>query len=161
MLIIIFSVVNIYKYEHICSIMGYNDFQPTDMDSEINKISKINAAGLINVTLEQLWQSSFRNQRNGKHWSWNRDLDAIWTILGGDCKQGGEEEKKFDEINIRIGNAGSLNHIKSGFETIGTDDLKRMATQYKLLMEKSLFLRRLQNNQGKGTAYVEEEDDWE
>ena len=34
-----------------------------------------------------------------------------------------------------------------------------MAKQYLLLKEKSLFLRRLQNTQGKGTAYVSEQDD--
>jgi len=132
-----------------------------DLSNEINKLSKINAAGLINVTLERLWQNSFENQRKNKLWQWNRDLDAIWTILGGDCKEGGDEEKQFKEIIKQLGDTGSLIHVATGFEQINNKQAENMAKQYNLLMKKSLFLRRLQNHQGKGTAYVEEEDDWE
>jgi len=36
-----------------------------------------------------------------------------------------------------------------------------MALQYLLLNKKSLFLRRLQNQQGKGTAYATYDDDFD
>jgi hypothetical protein len=42
---------------------------------------------------------------------------------------------------------------------MNNEDSEKRAFQYRFLMEKSLFLRRLQNAQGKGTAYHSEDED--
>ena len=128
-----------------------------EMDDE--KMSRINSAGIINITLENLWRDCYSSMANGNLVVWNRKLDAIWAILGGDVVEGDETDKKMNELDLKIYGSGSLSHKKTGFQKIGVDDGKAMSLQYVLLKKKSLFLRRLQNKQGKGTAYKRDDED--
>jgi len=126
---------------------------------EENLQSKLNAAGLINVSLERLWMESYNAMAAGDLVKWNRKLDAIWNILGGDCLENGPEDKEMIKINLLIYRSGSLRRKVEGFKTL--DELNKIssARQYILLNKKALYLRRLQNKQGKGTAYINPEDD--
>lgn len=137
------------------------DNNMNDYDSEeINgKVSKINAAGLINLTLEELWKGSFTKQKANNLYAWNRELDCIWLILGGDVDDGDAIEKEYNKIEELIGQTGSLVHKQEGFTSQKTDSQK-IALQYALLMKKARFLRRLQNKQGKGTAYQDNSEDY-
>jgi len=128
-------------------------------EAEEERISKINAAGIINVTLENLWRDVFLAMANSNLVLWNRKLDAIWGILGGDQEEGDTEDNKMDALNTKIYKTGSLNHKKVGFEKTDAEESTKMALQYLLLNKKNLFLRRLQNKQGKGTAYANEDRD--
>jgi len=127
--------------------------------TEEERISKINAAGIINITIENLWRDVFIAMSNSNLVLWNKKLDAIWSILGGDQEKGDTVDKKMTALNSRIYATGSLSHTKVGFEKLGDDAAEKMALQYLLLNEKNLFLRRLQNKQGKGTAYMGEDRD--
>ena len=118
--------------------------------------SRINSAGLINVTLENLWKDCYNAMAKSDFNTWNRKLDAVWVILGGDVPEGGEEDKAYMALDLKIYETGNLGIKKDGFKVSGGDN-KPM--QYQLLKKKSLFLRRLQNKQGKGTAYANEDDD--
>jgi len=126
---------------------------------EIDKTSRINAAGIINITLENLWKEGYSYLVNGDYVKWNRKLDSIWLILGGDVSPGSSEEKEFMKIDTQLYSLGNLGHQKIGFETTSQEDKGKRATQYLVLRNKSLFLRRLQNKQGKGTAYTDSEYD--
>jgi len=128
-----------------------------DVDEE--KISRINSAGIINVTLENLWRDVFIAMYKGNLVTWNRKLDAIWSILGGDQKEGDSIDKAMNELNLKIYETGPLNHKKKGFGEISEKEAEKIALQYLLLNKKNLFLRRLQNKQGKGTAYQSEDTD--
>ena len=124
--------------------------QPTIEDDE-SKMSKINSAGLINSTLEKLWIDCYNAMSSGDYLKWNTKLDAIWSILGGDCKKGETEDDNMNNINLKIYEEGSLKSKTGvGFNKVQNPN---NATQYQLLLDKNLFLRRLQNSQGKGTAY--------
>lgn len=123
------------------------------------KISRINAAGIINITIENLWRDCHSAMAKNDYSLWNKKLDAIWTILGGDVKEGDTEDKKMNDLDLKIYETGNLNHNKSGFKTISKEESKKMAFQYQYLKKKSLILRRLQNSQGKGTAYHDEDND--
>ncbi len=136
-------------------VKGISDNQ----ESEEEKISRINAAGIINVTLENLWKDVFNSLSQGNLVIWNRKLDCIWSILGGDVKEGDNNDKEMKALNERIYSTGSLNHKRTGFKKIEEDESTKMSMQYILLNEKNLFLRRLQNKQGKGTAYQRDDDD--
>ena len=129
-------------------------------NSEI-KVSKYSAAWLINSNLENLWVEIFKQVKNGNYNSWNKVLDCIWLILARDVETNSEEEKKYMDIEMEIGKTGSLVHTKTGFDITGVPDMKILSLQYRLLMQKALFLGRLQNKQGKGTSYKEDEDYWE
>ena len=122
-----------------------------------DKVSRINSAGLINSILENLWRESYTAMANGDYLKWNSKLDSIWTILGGDCEENKDEDKSIVKINLSIYEAGTLKSKAGG----GFNDNinPNNALQYQLLLRKSLFLRRLQNKQGKGTAYQNDDDD--
>ena len=130
---------------------------------EMPKTSKINSGMLITLRLNDLWNDANRHKRNGEYLKWNGDLDSVWCELGGDVKPNGKEEKELEEINFKLAQIGSLinwNNISS-FKGISKEALNKKAKQYYMLMKKELFLRRLQNLQGKGTAYSEDDDDFE
>ena len=137
--------------------MAKKDAYGTETEEE--RISKINAAGIINITIENLWRDIFVSMSKGDLVTWNRKLDAIWGILGGDQEEGDDKDKKMEALNLKIYNTGSLSHKKVGFQKLKDDEAEKMALQYLLLNKKNLFLRRLQNKQGKGTAYAGEDRD--
>ena len=119
--------------------------------------SRINAAGLINSTLEKLWNESYTAMANGNYDKWNVKLDSIWAILGGDEPEGGGKDKEITQLNTKIYEQGNLkSKTGSGFEQKPNPN---NPMQYLLLLKKGLFLRRLQNKQGKGTAYASDDDD--
>ena len=119
--------------------------------------SRINAAGLINSTLEKLWNESYTAMADGNYNRWNIKLDSIWTTLGGDEPEGETKDKEITKLNTKIYEQGTLkSKTGSGFEQKPNPN---NPMQYLLLLKKSLFLRRLQNKQGKGTAYVSDDDD--
>jgi hypothetical protein len=121
------------------------------IDDEENPTSRINAAGMINQTLEKLWNESYTAMAQGKYDTWNIKLDSIWCILGGDVEDGKEEDKDIQKMNLRIYETGSLKSKTGvGFSKVPNP---KNSIQYQLLLKKSLYLRRLQNKQGKGTAY--------
>ncbi len=130
----------------------------SSQETEEEKLSKINAAGIINITLENLWKDCYNALSKSDYITWNRKLDAIWLILGGDDKDG-TEEAKMDKIDIQLYSTGSLNHKKVGFQTIKEDEQQAMNKQYLILKKKSLILRKMQNAQGKGTAYASDDMD--
>ncbi len=129
-----------------------------DMSEVDNNVqSRINAAGLINSTLEKLWNESYTAMGNGDFLRWNTRLDSIWAILGGDVQEKGKEDKNFDELNLKIYEQGTLNSkAGTGFSQKPNPN---NPMQYQLLLKKSIFLRRLQNKQGKGTAYASDDED--
>jgi hypothetical protein len=130
-----------------------------DKESEVdaNGVSRINAAGLINSTLEKLWSESYSAMARGDYLLWNTKLDSIWAILGGDEIEGSTADKDFNNINLKIYELGSLkSKIGGGFTQQSNPN---NPNQYQLLLRKALFLRRLQNKQGKGTAYASDDED--
>jgi len=96
--------------------MAFKDFNQQIGDEPNTQQSRLNAAGLINSTIETLWMSCYTSMANGNLVLWNRKLDALWNILGGDCKDGDESDNKMAEINLSIYKTGSLNHKKTGFD---------------------------------------------
>ena len=132
-----------------------------DADSEIEKLSKINAAGLMNLTMKDLWDKFYRSFGSLQYHKANIILDCIWIELGGDVIANSPVQTDFDKIELAVAENFSKFTKKVGFEQNNIGEEKTFAKHYRLLIKKAVFLRRLQNKQGKGTAYVNEEDDWE
>lgn len=129
-----------------------------DVNKEVDeeKVSKINAAGLINITLENLWRDCYKLMASGHYGLWNIKLDSIWVILGGDEKDENDTSKDINKLDLEIYKQGVLSS-KSG-KGFNAQPNPNNAMQYQLLKRKSLFLRRLQNKQGKGTSYHSDDD---
>ena len=129
-------------------------------EGEIYKVSKINSGMLIAMRLDMLWKDANKHKRSGEYSNWNGDLDAVWCELGGDEKEGGDADKKYESLTKEIANFSPVINwnTSSGFNLIQKPDMLKKLNQYKILIKKELFLRRLQNKQGKGTAYDEDLD---
>lgn len=126
---------------------------------EMDKLSKINSAALINLRLSNLWIDVNKDARAGSYKSWNHDLDRVWCELGGDVKEKSTSLTDFKKLNEKVSKSfKGLNLKKDGFSGYSEEQKESMVGLYNSLMEKELFLRRLMNKQGKGTAYQEEED---
>ena len=136
-----------------------NDFEENEV---FGKLSKINSAGLTNSTINNLWVDFFRHFRDGKFLSANSDLDCIWTILGGEKGiESSSIENDYKSIETELGKNGALKDqiTTNGFEKINNEEYVKFAKNKKVLLKKALFLRRLQNQQGKGTAYLDGDDE--
>lgn len=128
---------------------------------EDNKQSKLNSGGLINIRIDSLWKDCHKHSRSGMYSSWSADMDCIWSEFVGEYEENSPEQKKFDDINLKlllVQNWGAIN----GFKKMTALDKQEMSRQYQLLRKKEEFLHRIQNKQGKGTAYNDgSEDDWD
>ena len=135
--------------------------EETNYEEEANaSLSKINSAAIVNITLNELYKDFFRHYRDGKFLSANNDLDCIWTVLGGEKGvEGTDIEKKYNMIDSKVKAVkDSLPSI--GFGKVDKVHISNLSNQKKILMDKAIFLRRLLNAQGKGTAYHSAEEDY-
>lgn len=125
------------------------------------KISKYNSGIAQLYRIDNLWKDAHRDCRLGKLNRWNWTLDRVWLELAGDLD---EKENEKDKATIK-----SFNDINNKVADLNTRIIKKSIKVkdfteklYQLLMDKELFLRRLQNELGKGSAYQDyDEDDWE
>ncbi len=141
-----------------------------DILQEVNKLSKINSAALINLRINDIWIEINKSAVSGNYFRWNSHLDRIWCELVGDITKtkkddkGKEvlpkERKDFDKLNKDVSDNLKNLKTKQGFEKYDKDDKINMSKMYDSLMKKESFLRTLMNKQGKGTAY-QEEADWD
>lgn len=116
--------------------MNYPEYKT----KEEQKTSKYNSAVAQLYRLDNLWQSAQYHSRNGYLLKWNYDLDAIWRELAGDTIT--DDDNTFAKMDFFI----------AKYKT--SRDLL-----YQLIVKKEIFLRKIQNKQGKGTAYVNPDDD--
>ncbi len=139
-------------------------------------ISKYNSGIAQLYRLDGLWKDVNNHSRMGLYAKWNEDLDRIWCELARDLpekEKKTEEDKKvpsydnakndFDAFDTKLMGQGNFQDTgKAGFVEITIEEKKKRNEQYKILMEKELFLRRLENKLGKGTAFSDEdEDNWD
>lgn len=132
-------------------------------DDVAGSMSKFNSGALINLRLNNLWVLTHNHARTSNYSEWNSLLNRIWCELAADTVEGGEEEKDLNAIEQELSKAGVKNwNSTTGFEKTTYEEMKTRTKQYRLIMKKEIFLRRLQNKQGKGTAYYDNtQDDWE
>lgn len=109
--------------------------------------SKLNAGGLDLIRLHNIWERCHVAKRSGRLSNWNDELDCAWTELAGDLDPKSNKEL-FDQYNLLIKLIVKYRRDKVILNQI--------------LMRKQIFLKRLQNKLGKGTAYIEDgQDDFE
>ncbi len=140
------------------------------MEEQEQKISKYNSGVAIQIRIDSLWQDSHTHSRIGLFRRWNSDLDRIWCELAADIdtkKEQGKSKKSFEEYKTEFNNFETKlkkegdfeDNAPEGFKTVSSTQIKHRNEHYKILMEKELFLRRLQNVLGKGTAWSDEDSD--
>lgn len=127
--------------------------------TEPQKISKYNSAVAQLMRLDKLWNACNTHSIQGNYTRWNNLLDQVWIELSGDLKP---NDGRIGEYAIMISETNSLGKIKNGdlhgFSASSSSELH--AKQYAILVKKATWLKRLQNNLGKGTKWDEGEDDY-
>jgi len=141
------------------------------------KISDYNSAFFINQRLHNLWLDANNHKRSGAYEAWNADLDAVWCELAGDvpiideknlkkAKEKGKEiediEGDYKKIKLKLKECTPIINWnqRTTFDKTPKKQIEMKTKQYQLLTEKEIFLRRLQNKQGKGTKYRDSLDDY-
>ena len=124
---------------------------------ELDQKSRFNSGGLINIRMHNLWEKAHSSAVAGRYNKWNFYLDRIWLELSGDAKK--EQEEEFFALTLKL--PPTEEKEKKGFEKAKISEILNKSKQYLALIRKETFLRKLQNKQGKGTAYADDEDDWE
>ena len=85
---------------------------------------------------------------------WNEVIDGVWIELAGDLAKDNAAETDIKKLNEDLGQL--FKDFKVGDNSKNKDEI------YKKLMEKEIYIRRLQNTLGKGTALKDiDEDDFE
>lgn len=141
------------------------------MEEEKIVESKFSSGLNIVRRLDSLWKKCQELKRNGRYSDWNDELDSIWLELARDLFEKkdlieeGDEFKKikelFDEFEEKLQEQLPFIDSATGFQQPSKDAIKKRNEQYKILMNKQLFLARLENYVGKGTTEKEMEDDWD
>lgn len=148
-------------------------FGVDNQNEEEQKTSKYNAGVAIQMRLDGLWKLVNVNCVAGNFKNWNSYLDRVWSELARDIKEieyndfktkEGKEvigyKTKFDKFDEELGKLGKFNdNAADSFKPVTSDETDKRNKQYKLLMEKELFLKRLENHLGKGTAFEHEDED--
>ena len=156
-------------------------------NEEETKVSKYNSGIAKLMRLNTLWIDVNNHSRQNQYAKWNEDLDRIWSELSADLKDyeekesnKGKERKRIDEKGKKIlyfneesakikqfdtdlANLGKfVDKEPEGFKLITEEMKKNRAKQYRILMDKEIYIRKLENQLGKGTAWEDEdEDSWE
>ena len=120
-------------------------------DTTVN-VSKYNSGIAQIYRIDNLWKDTHSHSRNGEMDKWNWDLDRVWVELAADLKTDDKKVTAFNEINKTIA------ELKEKLSNKKIEVAKYFSEIYQRLMEKELFLRRLQNDVGKGTAFDREEE---
>ncbi len=129
-----------------------NDSGEDNQEEKENKSSKYNSGVDIIQRLDSLWTDSHRLAKSGKLMDWNWTLDRVWCELSGDLESDDTRIGKFSQFETDIENL-KVEFIRYRIETVFMKKL------YNKIMDKELFLRRLQNKLGKGTAYKRDDED--
>jgi len=155
------------------------------MEEEEQKVSRFSSGLNIILRLDNLWRNCHHFKRTGQYAKWNEELDSVWLELARDLKPDkyydidkdgniihdpkNNKDKiyrkgyksKFEEFEEKLKKLMPFTDSGfDGFQKPTEDMVKRRNKQYKLLMEKQLFLARLENEIGKGTTWEDEDDDF-
>jgi len=120
--------------------MSYNTNYDNESEESSDKKSKYNAAISQIYRLDNLFQKAEHYRNVGMLIKWNWVLDSIWIELASDS----------DTKDIKI--------FKKYIIIISKYRQKKDKL-YQILITKEIWLRKLQNHQGKGTSYIDESED--
>ena len=147
-----------------------------EQDNQEQTFSKYNAGVAIQIRLDGLWKLVNNYAVSGNFKFWNAILDRIWSELARDIKENEyndtfdkDNSKKvikegyktqFDEFDKELTKLGNFDDKQiESFNKLTTGDITKRDNQYKILMLKDLFLKRLENHLGKGTAWDDKDED--
>lgn len=123
------------------------------------KTSKINSAGLINLRMNKLWSLADTCSVNADIKKWYLILDTIWGNLAADSepKDKGDYKRILDGLITE--EFFQTYKEKSGFHIPDDGEVSKHHLYYRMLRQFQIFLKEVENKQGKGSAYRDSFDD--
>jgi len=119
--------------------------------------SKYNSAVEQLKRIGSLWDKAHTRSLAGDIRGWNKVLDKIWSELARDLNENANEIKTFNSFIEQLGKTGSLGQPEiRGFSKIVNPNADK---QYLIILQKEIWLGRLQNKLGKGTSWADEDED--
>lgn len=131
-------------------------------EKEKEIISKHSSGVSILIRINSLWIDTHVHSRNGNYSRWDLDLDRIWLELARDLKENSYKlyQKDMEKFNKEIKEIGGFCDEKpQGFKPISQEIINNRSKVYDVLMEKQIYLARLENKLGKGTTEKSDDDD--
>ncbi len=125
-------------------------------------ISKHSSGVSIIIRIDGLWKDANIHSCAGNYSKWNTKLDVIWRELARDIQEKNwtETKKEFDQFDKELVATGRFKDEGSDtFESVSNDDTENRSKQYRILNNKELFIKRLENKLGKGTTYGDNDED--
>ncbi len=125
-------------------------------------ISKHSSGISIIIRIDGLWKEANIYSCSGQYSGWNTKLDVIWRELARDLTDVDYKLKKkdFDAFDALLVKAGEFKDTGSdSFAKASETDNKNRSKQYRILNDKELFLKRLENKLGKGTTFSDGDED--
>lgn len=121
--------------------------------------SDFNEAKLQIFRLNMLWISCQTLSQNGNYDAWKWKLDAVWRELAADAREKDGYGKDYSKwVTEGAKTKGKyINVLNELNEKLGKAALRD--NKYKVLQEKEIFLRCLQDDVGKGSKKSSSEDD--
>lgn len=137
-------------------------------ENDEKKVSRYSSGINILMRINELWKDTHTHSRSGHFAKWNSDLDRVWLELARELKDSDDEDsdykkakEKYDEFEKQLSDLGDFQDFgKQGFEDLTKDERTKRNNQYKILMDKQVFLARLENEMGIGTSYDDEDEDF-
>jgi len=127
-----------------------------------NQVSKYSSGVNILIRLSGLWNDANTHSRAGRFADWNNDLDCVFRELARDIKPNDYKIKKeeYDKFDSKIIELGEFNDGGSkSFKAPSKEEILNRSKQYRILNDKELFLKRLENQIGKGTTWDDDDED--
>lgn len=134
------------------------------MDEEPDlKTSRFNSAVEQIQRFGMMWKEAYTHFKLSNYKKWNDVLDTFWREFSADLKEDDKKIIVYKGIEKELEALSPLHTPNMfGFKKIPNSYLKKVIEQKKVLTKKEIFLRRLQNELGKGTSYRDEfEDEFE
>ncbi|GBE19332.1 hypothetical protein BMS3Abin17_00055 [archaeon BMS3Abin17] len=125
-------------------------------------ISKHSSGVSIIIRINGLWIDANSFSCSGKFSKWNTKLDVIWRELARDIQPDEYDEikKEFDSFDEKLIETGPFTDGGSGsFDNLPKASHESRSKQYRILNDKELFLKRLENKLGKGTTFSDGDED--
>ncbi len=133
-----------------------------EKQNEEQKISKYNQALASLMRLDGLWQEFTRNMLKGKMEKSKFILDRVWGELSADASnQDKEKNKEFKSRFLGLDEHIQKINPKKIQEDDWNDKFKKIKNShlYPMINEYETFLREIQNSQGKGSSYKDEDEE--
>jgi len=115
------------------------------------KQAVFNSTVSILIRVDRLWKLAHQQCSHGQYEKWATTLDRLYIEFYADAKEIDIEEIR--KLDVGIKNIGFHYNVETG-------KLKNIPELYKAIFQKEMFLKKLEQKQGRGLGYEDDIEDY-